>query len=139
MRHIFSVTVCPESDHRAFIIGNQEKVLPTQDSSQFCVRDDQYIALRMKQFVGHSMAVCPRVIGEERVTFAPIKSARRPRWKSTSSTSAKAAANQTARRLFKKRLPGIINVRTNGSQMYAFRRVNAAYGWESYGPITPAP
>lgn len=38
-------------------------------------------------------------------------------------------------RLFKKRLHGMINVRTNGKDLYAMRRVNAGYWWESYGPI----
>ena len=46
-------------------------------------------------------------------------------------------ASAEARRRFKKVLPGIINVRTDGSVLYAFRRVQQSYGWESYGPITP--
>jgi hypothetical protein len=46
-------------------------------------------------------------------------------------------ASAEARRRFKKALPGIINVRTDGSVIYAFRRVQQGYGWESYGPITP--
>lgn len=50
-----------------------------------------------------------------------------------------ATANATARRLFKQRLPGIINVRTNGSDIYAARRVSAGYWWEAYGPLDPAP
>lgn len=50
-----------------------------------------------------------------------------------------ATANATARRLFKQRLPGIINVRTNGSELYAARRVAAGYWWEAYGPLPPAP
>lgn len=51
----------------------------------------------------------------------------------------KAVGNETARKRFKLLLPGIINVRTNGKELYAFRRVNAGYQWESYGPMTPAP
>ena len=47
------------------------------------------------------------------------------------------AANTEARLRFKKVLPGIINVRTDGEQLYAFRRVQMGYQWESYGPITP--
>lgn len=47
------------------------------------------------------------------------------------------AANTVARRRFKKILPGIINVRTNGREIYAFRRVQQGYQWESYGPIRP--
>ena len=47
--------------------------------------------------------------------------------------------NDTARKRFKLLLPGIINVRTNGKELYAFRRVNAGYQWESYGPMDPAP
>jgi hypothetical protein len=47
--------------------------------------------------------------------------------------------NQTARQRFKLLLPGIINVRTDGNSLYAFRRVNAGYQWESYGPLAPAP
>lgn len=50
---------------------------------------------------------------------------------------AKAASNTAARRRFKKVLPGIINVRTDGSRIFAARRVNAGYQWESYGPIDP--
>lgn len=47
--------------------------------------------------------------------------------------------NRTARRRFKLLLPGIINVRTDGTNLYAHRRVNTGYQWESYGPVTPAP
>lgn len=47
------------------------------------------------------------------------------------------AANVEARQRFKKVLPGIINVRTNGEQIFAFRRVQQGYQWESYGPIDP--
>lgn len=46
-------------------------------------------------------------------------------------------SNTVARRRFKKILPGIINVRTDGSAIYAFRRVQQGYQWESYGPILP--
>lgn len=46
-----------------------------------------------------------------------------------------AFANRIARRRFKKTLPGIINVRTDGKRIYAARRVEG--GWESYGPIKP--
>lgn len=46
-------------------------------------------------------------------------------------------ANTEARKRFKKVLPGIINVRTNGREIYAYRRVQQSYQWESYGPITP--
>lgn len=44
-----------------------------------------------------------------------------------------------ARRLFKRRLHGMINVRTDGQALYAARRVATGYWWESYGPLTPAP
>lgn len=47
------------------------------------------------------------------------------------------AANAEARQRFKKVLPGIINIRTNGAQIFAFRRVKQHYQWESYGPIDP--
>ena len=47
--------------------------------------------------------------------------------------------NETARKRFKLLLPGIINVRTDGESLFAFRRVNAGYQWESYGPLAPAP
>jgi competence protein ComEC len=50
---------------------------------------------------------------------------------------ATSAANVEARLRFKKLLPGIINVRTNGQHIYAFRRVQQSYQWESYGPIEP--
>ncbi len=49
-----------------------------------------------------------------------------------------AVGNDTARKRFKLLLPGIINVRTDGKKLYAFRRVNAGYQWESYGPLEPA-
>jgi competence protein ComEC len=41
--------------------------------------------------------------------------------------------------LFKKRLNGMINVRTDGQNLYAARRVNASYQWESYGPLLAEP
>jgi hypothetical protein len=47
-------------------------------------------------------------------------------------------ANAKARRLFKRRLHGMINVRTDGQAIYAARRVAASYWWESYGPLMPA-
>jgi len=47
-------------------------------------------------------------------------------------------ANERARRLFKRRLHGMINVRSNGKEMYAARRVATGYWWESYGPLQPA-
>jgi beta-lactamase superfamily II metal-dependent hydrolase len=50
---------------------------------------------------------------------------------------ADATANTEARQRFKKVLPGIINVRTDGDHIYAFRRVKQSYQWESYGPIQP--
>ena len=49
----------------------------------------------------------------------------------------RSAANVEARRRFKKILPGIINVRSDGEQIFAFRRVQQGYQWESYGPIAP--
>jgi len=47
-------------------------------------------------------------------------------------------ANKKARHLFKRRLHGMINVRTDGKNIYAARRVAAGYWWESYGPLVPA-
>ncbi len=44
----------------------------------------------------------------------------------------KAASNTEARQRFKKVLPGIINVRTDGEKIYSFRRVQMGYQWESY-------
>jgi glyoxylase-like metal-dependent hydrolase (beta-lactamase superfamily II) len=49
-----------------------------------------------------------------------------------------AEANVRARQLFKRRLHGMINVRTDGQELYAARRVASGYWWESYGPLTPA-
>ena len=43
-----------------------------------------------------------------------------------------------ARRQFKKRLNGIINIRTDGRMLYAARRVSAGYQWVAYGPIEPS-
>ena len=48
-------------------------------------------------------------------------------------------ADARARFLFKRRLHGMINVRTDGQALYAARRVATGYWWESYGPLTPAP
>ena len=47
-------------------------------------------------------------------------------------------ANYLARNLFKRRLHGMINVRTDGKYLYAARRVAAGYAWESYGPLLAA-
>ena len=47
----------------------------------------------------------------------------------------KSDANAIARQRFKKVLSGIINVRTDGEDIYAARRVRAGYQWELYGPI----
>ena len=47
--------------------------------------------------------------------------------------------NVVARKLFKQRLPGMINVRTDGHDLFAARRVNASYKWEAYGPHRAAP
>jgi hypothetical protein len=47
--------------------------------------------------------------------------------------------NDVARRVFKRRLHGMINIRTDGKRLYAALRVASGYWWESYGPITPAP
>ncbi|MFH1647120.1 MAG: MBL fold metallo-hydrolase, partial [Chloroflexota bacterium] len=47
-------------------------------------------------------------------------------------------ADSQARNLFKRRLHGMINVRTDGRDIYAARRVAAGYWWESYGPLSPA-
>jgi len=33
----------------------------------------------------------------------------------------------------------MINVRSDGHRLYAARRVNAGYWWESYGPIQAGP
>jgi hypothetical protein len=49
-----------------------------------------------------------------------------------------ASASTVARRRFKKILPGIINVRTDGDQIFAFRWVQQGYQWESYGPSDPS-
>lgn len=49
----------------------------------------------------------------------------------------KSEGNVESRRRFKKALPGIINVRTDGEHIYAFRRIQQAYQWESYGPAEP--
>jgi len=49
------------------------------------------------------------------------------------------AHNIVARKIFKQRLPGLINVRTDGHDIYAARRVSTGYWWESYGPMPAAP
>lgn len=45
------------------------------------------------------------------------------------------AADAVSRRLFKRRLHGMINIRTDGTNLYAARRVAASYVWEAYGPM----
>lgn len=49
------------------------------------------------------------------------------------------AESARERLLFKRRLHGMINVRTDGQQLYAARRVAASYWWEAYGPLPVAP
>ena len=44
-------------------------------------------------------------------------------------------ADSSARILFKRRLHGMINVRTDGKNLYAARRVAGASAWEAYGPL----
>ena len=43
--------------------------------------------------------------------------------------------NSEARKRYKKKLSGIINVRSDGRHLYAARRVMASYDWESYAAI----
>ena len=50
-----------------------------------------------------------------------------------------AALLTDARQRFKKNLNGLINVRTDGSRIFAARRVNAAFQFETYGPSQAAP
>lgn len=45
------------------------------------------------------------------------------------------AVDAVSRRLFKRRLHGMINVRTDGTDLYAARRVATSYVWEAYGPM----
>ena len=47
------------------------------------------------------------------------------------------AANEVARRRFKKILTGVINVRTDGTRMFAFRASSRATSGSPYGPIAP--
>jgi len=42
------------------------------------------------------------------------------------------------RRLYKKRLHGMINIRSNGNTLFGARRVMAYYKWETYWKIQPA-
>ena len=42
------------------------------------------------------------------------------------------------RKVFKKRLHGMINVRSDGAHLFAARRVDASYWWESYGAMPVA-
>ena len=50
-----------------------------------------------------------------------------------------AALLTDARQRFKKNLNGLINVRTDGSRIFAARRVNAVFQFETYGPSPAAP
>ena len=49
------------------------------------------------------------------------------------------AAFATTRQLFHKLLPGIVNVRTDGTVIYTATRVATGYWWVAYGPLDPAP
>jgi beta-lactamase superfamily II metal-dependent hydrolase len=49
------------------------------------------------------------------------------------------ADNDVKRELFKKLLPGIINVRTDGHQIHTATRVMTGYWWVIYFPVDPAP
>jgi hypothetical protein len=42
------------------------------------------------------------------------------------------------RKVFKKRLNGMINVRSDGAALFAARRVAASFWWESYGAMPVA-
>ena len=53
--------------------------------------------------------------------------------KGLDSTSQPEIRQPTPRELFKRRLHGMINVRTDGKQIYTARRVAAGYMWEYYG------
>jgi hypothetical protein len=44
-------------------------------------------------------------------------------------------SSAVARQLFKRRLHGMINVRTDGKKIFAARRVSAGYWWEAYEPF----
>jgi hypothetical protein len=45
--------------------------------------------------------------------------------------------NATGRRRFEKSLPRIISAKADGSEMYAFWRVQQGYQWGSFNPIEP--
>jgi hypothetical protein len=42
------------------------------------------------------------------------------------------------RKQFKRRLHGMINLRTDGKKIFAARRIKTAHGWEYYGDIAPS-
>ncbi|HEX9030003.1 MAG TPA: MBL fold metallo-hydrolase [Anaerolineales bacterium] len=46
--------------------------------------------------------------------------------------------DERQRFLFKRRLHGMINVRTDGQSIFAARRVASPIAWEHYGPLKPA-
>jgi len=68
-------------------------------------------------------------------TFQRLSKAERKRLKITKKDLHHLTDSQynALRKMFKRRLHGMINVRTNGITIYAARRVNAGYMWESYG------
>ena len=47
-------------------------------------------------------------------------------------------SDSQAKILYKRRLHGMINVRTDGKNLFAARRVMGANPWESYGPLPPS-
>ncbi len=51
----------------------------------------------------------------------------------------KPEAVASARIRFKRRLHGMISIRTDGHNLFAARRIASGYRWESYGPIAPSP
>lgn len=54
-------------------------------------------------------------------------------WKTLDSTSLKKLRKQ-----FKRRLHGMINIRTDGNTIFAARRIKTAHGWEYYGDMSPS-
>jgi hypothetical protein len=46
--------------------------------------------------------------------------------------------NEAKRELFRKLLPGIINIRTDGTELHAATRVQTGYWWVVFYPVHPA-
>lgn len=96
-------------------------------------------------FVGavgkHSRSATPLVFSTEiAARFSPVREPSAPDDETGDDIDAESPEGlNRLRGVFKRRLHGMINVRTDGRKLFAARRVDASYYWEAYGPFAAAP